>query len=102
MGEEELFKVYYHVVENEEVRYRVYFAYQAQPREAIMQIEKMFNQKLHIYDIFPNFENEIKSLDTPIAVITESGKDMYLPTKLEMEFVGCSTILFGLKEKTST
>ena len=101
MDEKELFKVYYHVVENEEVRYRVYFAYQAQPREAVMQMEKMFVQKLYIYDIFPNFENEVKSLDTPIAVITESGKDMYLPTKLEMEFIGCNTILFGFEEETS-
>ena len=101
MDEKELFKVYYHVVENEEVRYRVYFAYQAQPREAVMQMEKMFAQKLYIYDIFPNFENEVKSLDTPIAVITESGKDMYLPTKLEMEFIGCNTILFGFEEETS-
>ena len=99
--ERELFKVYYHIVENESAKYRVYFAYHSDPKDAIRQIEKMFGRKLYIYDIFPNFDNETKSLVTPIAVITKSGKDMFLPVNLEMEFIGCSTVLFGFEEENS-
>ena len=95
MSEKEIFKVYYHEIENEKEKYRVYYSYDARAKDAIEQLETMLKKKLYIYDIFPNFDEEKKKLTTPIAVITKSGQEMYLPVDLEMHFIGCSTVLFG-------
>ena len=99
MTKAEMFKVYYHVVESASDKYRVYYAYDSKPEEAVKRIEKMLESELYVYDIFPNYEREVKSLEDSIAVITKSQQEMFLPTGLEMEFIGCTTILYGDKDE---
>ncbi len=95
----ETFKIYYHVVENEAEKYHVYFSYQEGVKAAIKKVEHMLGQELHIYDIFPNFDEEKKVLTAPLSIITKSQQEMFLPVGIEIELVACATVLFGIKNE---
>ena len=93
----EVFKIYYHVVENEAEKYHVYFSYQEGVKAAKKKVEDMLGQEIHIYDIIPNFDEEKKVLDAPLSIITRSQQEMFLPVGIEVELVACATVLFGIK-----
>ena len=79
MSEKEIFKVYYHEIENEKEKYRVYYSYDARAKDAIEQLETMLKKKLYIYDIFPNFDEEKKKLTTPIDYVKlEDGRQVLI------------------------
>ena len=97
----EQFKVYYHVLENEQEKFHVYYSYYEGAKSAIRQLESSLERELYIYDVFPNFDNEIKPLTSPLSVITKSQKEMFLPVGIEVELIGCTMILFGYKDESS-
>ena len=97
----ERFKIYYHVFENEAESYKVYFTYEEGVKRAIKHLEKSLGREMHIYDIFPNFDQDNKPLSSPLSVITKSQQEMFLPVGLEAELIACSFVLFGYKNDDS-
>jgi hypothetical protein len=86
-------------VENEAEKYYVYFSYQEGIKAAIKKIEDMLGKELHIYDVFPNFDDGKRLLTSPLSIITKSQQEMFLPVGLEIDLIACATILFGFKDE---
>ena len=87
--------IYRYFAENEKRRLTFYFTYEVHMDELRSRLEATWGQPVHIYDVFPHLNSESAILDEPLSVITESGKEMFLPAKFKVNFFDRVFILFG-------
>ena len=89
--------LYRYYAENEEKRLIFYFSYEVTKDELIRRLEETWGSPVHIYDIFPHFNNDELELDDHLSIITRSGKEMFLPPGLAVNIQDRVLVLFGNK-----
>ena len=89
--------IYRYYAENEEKRLIFYFSYEVSRAELIQRLESSWGSPVHVYDIFPHFNNDEKVLDDYLSIITKSGKEMFLPPGLDVNIQDRVMVLFGDK-----
>ena len=91
--------IYRYIAENEKSRLTFYFTYEVHAKELLRRLEEAHGNKVHIYDIFPHPNTESVTLEEPLSVITESGKEMFLPAKFKVNFFDRVFVLFGTTDR---
>ena len=87
--------IYRYIAENEKSRLTFYFTYEVHVNELIQRLEHAHGGGVHVYDIFPQPHSESFILEEPLSIITESGKEMFLPPGFKVNFFDRVFILFG-------
>jgi len=87
--------IYRYIAENEKSRLTFYFTYEVHVDELLQRLEHAHGNKVHVYDIFPQPNSETAVLEDPLSIITESGKEMFLPPGFEVTFFDRVFVLFG-------
>ncbi|MDB4337517.1 hypothetical protein OAA09_00705 [bacterium] len=89
--------IYRYYAENEETRLIFYFSYEVTKDELIQRLEDTWGSKVHVYDIFPHFNNEKQTLSDYLSIITSVGTEMFLPPGLDINIQDRVVVLFGNK-----
>ena len=92
---EEIMDIYRYFAENEKSRLIFYFTYEVHMNELYPRIEEAWGNEIHIFDVFPQPYSETVTLEDPLSIITESGKEMFLPPGFEVNFFDRVFVLFG-------
>jgi len=87
--------IYRYIAENEKSRLTFYFTYEVHVDELLQRLENAHGNEVYIYDIFPQPHSETVTLESPLSVITESGKEMFFPPGFEITFFDRVFVLFG-------
>ena len=84
-----IMKIYRYFAENEKTSYS--FLYTFQP--------KIEEDDIIVFDIFPEIYFQKVTLAVPLSVLTEIGKEMFIPAGLEIEYCDQSRILYSSEEE---
>jgi hypothetical protein len=87
--------IYRYIAENENTRLTFYFTYEVHRDELLQRLTHAHGNAVHVYDIFPQPHTETVVLEEPLSIITESGKEMFLPPGFEVNFFDRVFVLFG-------
>jgi hypothetical protein len=88
----DIYKVF---AEDENETFIFLFTYKPSTEEVLFKLGSLIECEPHIYDIFPEPNQETVVLDDILSVITEDGKEMFIPQGLSVNFFSVSRILFG-------
>ena len=91
--------IYRYYAENEHIRYIFFYTYRASGRELLTKLEALQEERVHIFDVFPEPNTESQVLKEPLSVITESGQEMFLPTGIKINIFDMGRVLFGKSEE---
>ena len=88
-------KINRYFAEDENNRYTFLYTFKLKKQELIEHLKLLEGSDIIIYDVFPEINFEKTKLTELLSVITESGKEMFIPAGLEVEFHDIFTILYG-------
>lgn len=88
-------RIYRHFAEDEKKRYIFLYTFKPKKEEIIKHLKSIEGSDIIIYDVFPEISFEKTKLTELLSVITESGKEMFVPAGLEIEYHDVFTILFS-------
>ena len=88
-------RIYRYFAENEKNRYIFLYTFKPKIKEVIQNLKNIEGNDIIIYDVFPEINCEKIKLKDLLSVITESGKEMYIPAGMEIEYHDISNILFS-------
>tara|TARA_R100001082_G_C4363338_1_gene160494 strand:+ start:2388 stop:2660 length:273 start_codon:yes stop_codon:yes gene_type:complete len=88
-------KIYRYFAEDEKNRYTFLYTFKPKKQELIEHLKLLEGNDIIIYDVFPEINFEKAKLTELLSVITESGKEMFIPAGLEVEYHDIFTILYG-------
>ena len=91
-------KIYRHFAENEKVRYTFLHTFKPSKQEIIQHLKYIEGDDIIIFDIFPEIHFEKVVLEDILSVITKTGKEMYIPAGLEVEYHTVSRILYSKED----
>tara|TARA_R100000008_G_scaffold70245_1_gene47807 strand:- start:534 stop:812 length:279 start_codon:yes stop_codon:yes gene_type:complete len=91
-------KIYKYFAEDEKTRYTFLYTFKASKQEIIQHLKSIEGDDIIIFDIFPEIHFEKVVLEDILSVITESGKEMYIPAGLEVEYHTVSRILYSKED----
>tara|TARA_R100000995_G_C3468474_1_gene117003 strand:- start:54 stop:332 length:279 start_codon:yes stop_codon:yes gene_type:complete len=91
-------KIYRYYAENEKNRYIFLYTFQPKIKEIIENLKSIEGSDIIIFDVFPEINYKKTKLEDILSVITESGKEMYIPAGMEIEYHDISRILFSKEE----
>lgn len=94
MSKLEIFRSY---AENEHERYIFFHSYVPSQDEVIISLEKILGYEVHIYDIFPEPNQEDFIVKEPLSIVTKSGQEMFLNVGMDVSRFDTFRILFGEK-----
>jgi len=89
--------IYRAYIEDENISYCFYFTYDPSSDEVIIKTEGLLGYKIHIFDIFPEINNEQIKIAEPLSVMTKSKIEMFLAQSTVVSFFDTFRILFGKK-----
>jgi len=88
-------KIYRYYAEDEKNRYIFLYTFKPRKEELIERLKSLEGNGIIIFDIFPEINCEKIKLKDILSVITESGKEMYIPAGMEIEYQDIFRILFS-------
>ena len=95
----EYMPIYLYILETEFEKYHLYFGYDPSPEKVLDMSDDVFGERAEIFDIFPEPNVKKGHLQEPLKIITEIGKDMYLPTDFNVEIITKYRLLFEYTDK---
>ena len=87
--------IYRSYIENENMSLCFYLTYLPSSVEIIDRAIGILDYEIYIFDIFPEINNEIKTIEAPLSVITKSNIEMFLEKGMTVTFFDTFRILFG-------
>ena len=88
----DIYRVY---AEDQNERFLFYFSYEPVFQEIIYSLSKELGHEPHIYDIFPEPNTSKETLGDLLSVKTSCGKELFVPSGLEVTFIDLYRVLFG-------
>jgi len=90
--------IYRAYAEDHTKRFLFYFSYEPTPKEIIHILTSELGREPYIYDIFPEPNISKEKLKDILSVKTICGKEIFIPSGLEVTFIDLCRILFGSSE----
>ena len=87
--------IYRYFAENESVRFTFLFTYKPSKEELLTKLNSSLGYDAYIYDIFPEPNQETVCLEDILSVMTEGGKEMFIPSGLTVNYFDQVMVLFG-------
>ena len=91
-------KIYRYFAESEEIKYRFLYTFQPKIEEVIAHLRSIEEDDIIVFDVFPEIYFEKETLAEPLSVMTEMGKEMFIPIGLDIEYYDQSRILYSKEE----
>ena len=87
--------IYRYYAEDEKKRFIFYFSYKPLLGEIMQTLTDALGFEPYIYDIFPEPYTTSEVLEDLLSIRTASGKEMFIPAGLEVNYFDQCRILFG-------
>ena len=92
-------RIYRYFAENEKTCYSFLYTFQPKIEEVIAHLRSIEEEDIMVFDIFPEMYFQKVTLEEPLSVLTEIGKEMFIPAGLEVEYCDQSRILYSSEEE---
>ena len=92
-------RIYRYFAENEKTCYSFLYTFQPKIEEVIAHLRSIEEDDIIVFDIFPEIYFQKVTLAVPLSVLTEIGKEMFIPAGLEVEYCDQSRILYSSEEE---
>jgi len=87
--------VYRYFAEDAHKRFIFLFTYKPEKQSVLEKLKEVLGYEPYIYDIFPEPNHEEHTIEDILSVMTESGREMFIPAGLTINYFDQSRILFG-------